>query len=328
MYKVFSIVMFIVFSNSVYSEEIPPSHMWVISDVADSTVQDGWCRIKGVVYDYETSDPVQGAYVSEVRNELKMYTDLMGRFDFFVRDTDSIIYAFHAYYGEIVGDPYDFKSGHCVNLDFVFLDDHSYDKGIIHEVEKPVIYMYSDLSLEVNVELKQLGELKFTYPKYVDGWEVSLSDKGIYVDGMYYPYLFWDAEMYLDFIVNEDGSVDGAFVDTDSIVSYLEAELSMLGLNQVEKTDFITYWAPRIQQEDYATIQFLIDEDYTKCIGDMKITPAPDKIRRVYLLFEGQELPVSRRKMTTQKYSGFERDGFVVLEWGGSQIGSSDQLSF
>ena len=50
----------------------------------------------------------------------------------------------------------------------------------------------------------------------------------------------------------------------------------------------------------------------------MTITPEPDSLLRVFMVFRELEEPVS---IPEQTFEPFEREGFTVVEWGGSEIG-------
>ena len=58
---------------------------------------------------------------------------------------------------------------------------------------KPVIYLYSQETMEVSVKLKLDGEITCTYPKYGQGWNVIADPDGTLTDsqGKKYNYLYW-----------------------------------------------------------------------------------------------------------------------------------------
>jgi len=103
--------------------------------------------------------------------------------------------------------------------------------------------------------------------------------------------------------------------------------LIKFGLNEKEQTDFITYWAPRINQKQFAAIQFLIDEDYSAEIGTLMVNPKPDCVRRVYLLFAGLDQPVESLQSNPKKINPIVRKGLTVIEWGGSELNLNIETS-
>tara|TARA_B110000046_G_C12885589_1_gene352044 strand:+ start:204 stop:695 length:492 start_codon:yes stop_codon:yes gene_type:complete len=139
-------------------------------------------------------------------------------------------------------------------------------------------------------------------------------------NGQTYPYLFWEGEIQdLDFN-SKNGEISGYFINTDSTIQFLESTLTALGLNRTEITDFITFWGPRIKVHNFATIQFLVDEEYHNQVASLNVTPKPDSQLWVYLLFQGTDNPTLTRKFTVPELPKFERQGFTVIEWGGSEF--------
>ena len=49
-------------------------------------------------------------------------------------------------------------------------------------MKKPIIYLYNDEQLEVDVKVKPKGGFTFTYPKYENGWSLFLNPNGGMVD--------------------------------------------------------------------------------------------------------------------------------------------------
>ncbi|MFT4601858.1 MAG: hypothetical protein ACI857_002043, partial [Arenicella sp.] len=105
----------------------------------------------------------------------------------------------------------------------------------------------------------------------------------------------------------------------DKVIKFLEASLNGLGFNQTEKTDFITFWAPKMLKSNFVFVQFIWDEDYDKQIATLDVSPKPDASRRVYMYFKGYDA-LPEIETTTQSFEGFERKGFTLFEWGGTEI--------
>ena len=228
------------------------------------------------------------------------------------------LYFFKPYYGEIVTHKYKFKSGHKVELDFF-----AYEDLIMIEVDKPVVYLYSDKEVDVSIQLKTKGEMNFSYPEYNLGWECVVTDSGIKTigeKGKTYPYLFWEASQKGLFFQDFQGEIYGDVVKKENIVAYLESELDRMGLNNEEMTDFITFWAPRMLKYEDVLVQFVVDEGYEKLISDMDVSPTPDAVRRVYMLFSELENPEVYKITPPKHINEFERKGLTVVEWGGSEI--------
>ena len=193
-------------------------------------------------------------------------------------------------------------------------------------VDKPVIYLYSENERNVSVKLKAKGDLTFTYPTISseDSWKVKLGKNGLIQtdDGGEYSYLFWEAKQeqstFTSILPNSAQLLCGS-----ELVPYFEKELNNLGLNAREKTDFITFWCPKLINKDQILVQFYLDE---KCelIGELQIDPKHKNVRRVYVTF--QEINAERKDFKNIELhpSPFLRDDFTVLEWGGSILNQSD----
>ncbi|MBK9191012.1 MAG: hypothetical protein IPM77_05550 [Crocinitomicaceae bacterium] len=69
--------------------------------------------------------------------------------------------------------------------------------------------------------------------------------------------MFWEAQTSeLDFVFTEN-KLQAEIIHTDSVVYYLENSLEVMGLNETEKTDFITFWAPRMIENEFVLVQFI-----------------------------------------------------------------------
>ncbi|PIE85885.1 MAG: hypothetical protein CSA05_03380 [Bacteroidia bacterium] len=181
------------------------------------------------------------------------------------------------------------------------------------EVEKPVIYLYPEVASDVSVVLDYAGQLTCTYPVYQDGWQVTARPDGSLVnkaDGKAYSYLFWEGTGDVAFDMSRGFVVAG----TDT-AAFLEDKLSLLGLNAAERNDFITYWLPRMQQNNYNLIAFQGDNytDYAK----LTVTPQPDSILRVFMAFQALDAPID---IEEQLLTPTQRNGFTLVEWGGCQL--------
>lgn len=300
---------------SIKAEESVPEYQ-VVKETLDKKVPDGKCRVFGKVT-YEKV-PVKGVKVSTIAHKEYTVSEGVGNYSFLIDAKKIKLYAFQIGFGEIVTEEYDFKKGHSVHIDF-----YLQEKNSVKEVEKPVIYLYSPSTLSVNLTLDFKGELSFSYPEYNNGWNVEVTPSGNLVDAISrkeYPYLFWEGKQQDLSFTSLFNAFDGYQINTDSTISFLELKLTELGLNEKEQTDFITYWAPRIIQKQYATIQFLVDEDYASEIGALNVTPKPDCIRRVYLLFTGGDQATESVHSVPRKIKPFHREGFTIIEWGGTEL--------
>ena len=178
--------------------------------------------------------------------------------------------------------------------------------------EKPVIYLYPEEVTDVTVQLDYSGKLTCTYPAYKDGWQVTAAPDGTLTDasGQTYNYLYWEGEGTERYDFSRGFCVPGA--DT---AAFLEDALAQLGLTRKEANEFIVYWLPRMEQSPYNLIAFQ-QEAYTDA-APLTVTPAPDSILRVFMAWQPLEAPVD---IPAQTLPAFERHGFALVEWGGTEI--------
>lgn len=177
---------------------------------------------------------------------------------------------------------------------------------------KPVIYLYPEVEQEVTVQLDVHGEHPFFYPAYKESWNVTAHPNGdLEHEGETYNYLFWesDDEDHLTEI-----NVDAGFsvAGTDA-VAFLEEQLKLVGFTSKERADFITFWGPKIASNKHNLVRFEWNETCDK-FADIDITPKPDHLYRFYIFISATETATD---IQPQQLPRFEREGFVVLEWGG-----------
>lgn len=182
------------------------------------------------------------------------------------------------------------------------------------ECGKPVIYLYPTETMDVNVQV-DVAEFTKTEPEYGKaGWTVRATPTGTlynYADGENYPYLFWEAHS------TERVTVDQGFVMTRTEVpEFLDNALDTMGFLAQEKKDFLEFWQPKImiQPEPYVFISFLGTEAFN-AVAPLTITPAPDTLIRVFMMFEPLNEPFA---VEPQHLSKKSRRGFTVFEWGGT----------
>lgn len=188
-------------------------------------------------------------------------------------------------------------------------------------VEKPVIYLYSEHEVPFSLKVNTEAAIQFTYPAYDGGWKGSSSPDGtIRMNGTTYPYLFWDAALNSEKLHLNWYNAD--VIEGSQVVTYLESQLDRIGFNAKEKADFITYWGPRMQQQPYAEILWLQDENIHP-IASLEMSPA-FKINRIYLVFRGSDLPVEQTlQLHVPQLKPLDRSGNYLVEWGGMQIQTS-----
>ena len=178
---------------------------------------------------------------------------------------------------------------------------------------KPLIYIYPTKNMNVKVTLGNSNLLTTTYPKYNNGWEVFAKTDGTLIDntGRSYYGLYWEGNNYIDNNYNDGFVVKG----TDSI-KFLEEKLSILGLNEREANEFIMYWLPKLEENNYNLIRFLSIDEINEQMS-LNINPTPDTIIRVFMIYK----PIDKKiYIQEQELTRVERYGYTVVEWGGSLV--------
>ena len=180
---------------------------------------------------------------------------------------------------------------------------------------KPVIYLYPQQETQVEVRLTLDGDLTASYPDYGDGWRVLARPDGTLTDpdtGRDYYCLFWEGTSRAEYDLSSGFVVPGA--DT---ADFLEETLARLGLTQREADEFIIYWLPRMASNPYNFITFQT-KAYTDAAA-LEVTPQPDTVIRVFMVWKPLEEPVEVAEQRLEPAP--ERQGFVLVEWGGTELG-------
>ena len=178
--------------------------------------------------------------------------------------------------------------------------------------DKPVIYLYPEKTTEVFVRLDFDGYFTETIPPYRDGWRVTAYPDGqlIAEDGEKYPYLFWEGVPNIELSITEGFCVAGSQTRV-----FLERILPKIGLSENEYTEFISYWLPRMENNEYNLIRFF-GKEYTDA-AKLEVTPTPDSVLRVFMVYRSSDEYI---QLTEQTFTPFVREGFTVVEWGGTCI--------
>ena len=180
-------------------------------------------------------------------------------------------------------------------------------------MKKPVIYLYPELTQEIEVKLDYAGELICTYPEYKNGWHIVAHPNGKLENkenGKEYSYLFWEGKAEVEYDLSK-----GYVIAGDDTAEFLEKKLSELGLTRAEANEFIVYWLPIMEGNKYNLITFQ-NEIYTEA-AKLEITPKPDSILRVFMVYKPLE---ELMEIEEPNIETFHRKGFTVVEWGGTEV--------
>lgn len=303
---------------------------------------------QGVVYDFEQYDDfcqryyVNREYDDKDKNYIIVYYaqpnsildfELLGIEYDEINDTIDYFYNEDVYgvmadgFGIVCVIPTDVAAGTPINMIYCVSEEEiknlkkygtvrNPDDGI--DGLKPVIYLYPEednTDIEVWIETNN-SELVCTYPKYNDGWSVTADKDGlIKANGTEYNYLYWEGKSYGTSTIEEGFCVKGS--DT---AEFLDEKLAQLGLNRKEANEFIVYWLPLMEQNEYNVISF-DTTDYEESYK-LHVNPTPDTVIRVFMTWYGTDEAVD---IKPQNIETPKRKGFTVLEWGGAELGGYDR---
>ena len=180
--------------------------------------------------------------------------------------------------------------------------------------EKPVIYLYPERTTDVTVRIS-LTDGRFTkcIPEGDGEWNVTASPDGKLTDkatGKTYDYIFWESTDNTGYDWSEGYVVKGSEAEV-----FLRGILQEMGLNEKEYTEFIDYWLPRLEKNEYNLISFQTDRYTESAILD--VSPSPDSVLRVFMAFKRIDGLVFFARPDIEP---FERNGFTVVEWGGAEV--------
>lgn len=178
---------------------------------------------------------------------------------------------------------------------------------------KPVIYLYPKTTTTVTVRFTDEMVLTKTSPLYRNGWQVLAQPDGLLTDlgtDLQYHNLYWEGASISELPEKDNGFL----VKKSDLYSFLGATLRTYGLNDRERSDFIDFWLPRMQEKPFYKISFYTTGDISKAIP-LAINPVPDTIFRILMKYQGLDRKIS---VTPQQLpEPFLRKGFTVVEWGG-----------
>ena len=184
-------------------------------------------------------------------------------------------------------------------------------------IAKPIIYIYPQEETEVSVKVGYPDSLTCTYPKYENGWDVIASPDGNLKDvktGRNLYALYWEG------LRNKEVKIeDGFVVKGENVASFLEEKLEILGLDEREAEEFIVYWLPILEKNEYNFIRFYEKEEIDEMMP-LEINPEPETLIRVLMGWKKLDKNIDIKE---QKLEKVQRTGYTVVEWGGTEIKGS-----
>ena len=212
------------------------------------------------------------------------------------------------YYLYEIGIPRKNYNAQELNVEFTLEDDgKECDPDIAY---KPIMYLYPTQDIDLSITFDKEELLTTTYPKYNNGWNVKvLKDGSIYDENnKYYYALYWESQYNYKVDFSE-----GFYVNKDNAIDFLEEKLTILGLNDKERNEFIMYWLPIIEKNEHNLIYFETTESLNKN-EPINFSIKPDTLIRIRMHIKKVDKPYTIRE---QKLTSPTRSGFTAIEWGG-----------
>lgn len=179
---------------------------------------------------------------------------------------------------------------------------------------KPIIYLYPQEETELTVKLGYPEKITCSYPKYENEWDVTANPDGTIIDkesGKKLYSLYWEGEGTPDYNFDEGFCVKG-----EDTAKFLEEKLEILGLNYKEAEEFIIYWLPKMEDNEYNFIRFATLDEINEYMP-LEFSKEPDSLIRVLMQFKRLD---EYMEVKEQKLEAPNRTGFVAVEWGGSEL--------
>lgn len=181
--------------------------------------------------------------------------------------------------------------------------------------DKPIIYLYPTEETTLSVKLGNKDNITCSYPKYIDEWNIIAKPNGDLNDintGRKLYSLYYESKNTVNFNIQKDGFI----VEGEKVSEFLEEKLTILGLAEKESEEFIIYWLPRLQKNKYNYIRFATMGEIEKNMP-LEFSVKPDTIIRVLMTYKGLNKSI---KIDEQQLETPIRNGFVAVEWGGTEI--------
>ena len=167
------LIVFLLFSSNIYSEDSWSSDRApysVISDNYDQFIRPGFFRVSGQAYYSAKTTPIMDAIITVEDESVSVNTDSSGYFDLMIPTKYLNIYCYKLAMQEIITGNI-FHEQHHVIMEFylspqvVLFDSVQPMTPQQTYTYKPVIYIYNDNDEEINIGIKTIGSIDYTYPK-------------------------------------------------------------------------------------------------------------------------------------------------------------------
>ena len=201
----------------------------------------------------------------------------------------------------------------------------AYNNGLIGEdngnckncgpemADKPIIYLYPEETTDISVKLGYPELITTDYPSYNSSWNVTAYPNGnLKIGDRNYYALYYESQNKISFEKTNVGFV----VESSQVTNFLEDKLAILGLNEKESEEFIVYWLPKLQSNNYVYIRFATEDEISENMP-LEVNPKPDTTIRVLMIYKGLD---RAEPITEQVLTKVKRAGYTAVEWGGTEI--------
>ena len=262
--------------------------------------------ISGIVSD--KTGVLPGAEIRIKGTQIRVTTDFDGKYSINAREGDVLIFSFVQIISQEITLDGCNKLNVTLNID---------PNEPIIMVKKPVIYLYPKTETKISLKINFKGTLQTTFPKYDNGWEVFAKPNGQIFDiktKRNYLSLFWDGTQNLP--AEHYNYKNGFVVKKANLTTVLIEKLEFIGLNTTETNEFVQFWLPIMEKNDFNLVHFLINDDYNS-ISDNIVNPKPDTSLRIFMEFAKVDKDF---KIEPQRLYKTNRKGFTLVEWGGADV--------
>jgi len=320
----FIVLLFILgLTNSIKAQfniPIQPGNIRIIKSEHSFTIKEGKSKVKFIVINKDNNSPLAQTKIFLDSNKYIGKTNKKGYLSVVVNATYYNIEAIAPLVNKLTGQLV-FNSQYTYEIELQMSNTKEVPISPPNQIQpcKPVIYLYPTKKQNINVKVIPKDEFLFTYPKYPEnGWDVVAKPNGkIEYKNRTYNYLFWEGVSSAEYKID---MTKGFEVDSDTLIQFFEHTLTKLGLTTEEQTDFITYWGPKLEENQLNFIHFEFTEGCEKNIAKLEVTPKPDTFIRIFMTYHYIDDPIAigLDYKDTQIIPTYKRKGFTVVEWGGS----------
>ncbi len=148
---------------------------------------------------------------------------------------------------------------------------------------KPNIYVEGPDVENAKIELKRVEHHKLmaTAPAHMEkGWTFSLTNNKINVEGVQYPYLFYDSRAELNHIPNQTDAFCG---DRDEVLAQMNEVLEKMKFPKTARADFSEHWLAKLPRFKEFCIYPQVNEELNKA-SPLKISLSSYSLSRVLFL--------------------------------------------